>query len=414
MNNQKFIPQTLNFYLDIINIKEDYENAVVVKEYPYSANNIIENLGPKTRRFDVSCQFNNYLNTENSGWSTSGSIGFPSFDNLDSFINEFKKNQNSAFFVHPDYGELKGKISKISVTRDDTQEYAAVTFDFIEQVTSSKIRPLYNVKYKGAAAFSATNDATVGKMSETLRTTTYPIGWAANANTNINTLDAWLADVTNPATSIVNSITYANTVPGQYIKAINKVVDRIIKNNVEVRNIPAQYINNIILGVSSLKAQFTGIDAQYVHIMGASRVAYETGVVYDDDENKALTIEKKAQTPSFDANGKFIGTKSFEVAMSINELESTAYDVRALIDEAIQLDRDNRDLLNIARDLQEFINETKLNRQSIETKENVPFQSMHTWVTTNGLSYQAAETILKLNPEIKNPTFIDGELKILV
>ena len=412
MVNQNYTPQILGFYLDIVSISDSIENALSVKEYPFSTRNIIENMGPKTRRINVSCQFNNNLNFKDSGWSLDAAIP-PYYDNLNAFMSSFKAYNDNLTFTHPDYGEINGYIGNITVARDDTVEQANVTFQFIEEVPVV-VSYAINIRNATAADFTDTNDKTNDKMDKDLKETAYPVSLAARARANIAILDAWLDNVTGQATSIVNTLTYEETVPGLYLEAINNAVDRIVSSYVNVINIPAQYINNIILGLRTLKANFTGIDGQFVHIMGASRLAFEVGEVYESDTIKNNKITKKSETKTFDSNGNFVGSDDFEVAMTINELEDTLYNVRAFIDEAIQFDRDNRPLQNAANNLQKYVNEVKLDRQSVETKENVPFQSMHTWVTTNNLSYQAAETILKLNPAIKNPTFIDGELKILV
>jgi hypothetical protein len=411
MPNQKYIPQILGFYLDVVSITDNIDNALAIKEYPFSSVNIVENLGPKTRRIAVVCQFNNRLNVS-GGWNI-GSAFFPTYDNLDAFISAFREYSFTLTFTHPDYGELKGKLGKISIDRDDTEEFGEVSFDFFEEISTIQ-RNIVAVQYKTANEFRATNDKTVGKMITALKNAKYAIGWAANANTQIGKLNGFLNDVTNPITSITNTITYAANVPGQYIQSINKAVDRVVNSFIDIRNTPASFVNNIILGVRQLKAIFTGVDAQYVHIMGASRVAYETASVFEDDTKKNNIIEKKAKTKSFDSSGNYVGEGSFEIVMAINELDDTSYNVRKLIDEAIQFDRNNRSLQNGANDIQKYVDEIKLDRQRVETIDNVPLQSMHTWSTINNLSYQVAETILKLNPTVKNPTFIDGELKLLV
>jgi prophage DNA circulation protein len=411
MSNQKYIPEVLGFYLDIVDINDNIDNALVVKEFPYSSKNIIENLGPKTRRVSIACQFNNTIN-ESDGWNI-GHAFYPTYDNLDSFMSAFRVVYSSITLTHPDYGEINGKIDKLTIKRDETEEYADVTFDFLEIISQN---PQYSVgtSYKVAGDFRATTDETIGKIEDEEKATFNPTVWAANANKFIGKLDANLNKITNPATSIVNTITYASTVPGQMMQSINKAIDRIVNSYVDIVNMPAQFINNIILGVRQLKSIFTGIEAQQVHIMGASRVSYEVMVVYENDTVKNSIITTKEQTKSFDDNGNFIGSTDFDPSMTIDELEGTLYETRLLIDEVLDFDRDNRDLQNTAKTLQDYINNVKLDRQRIEIKENVPFQSMHTWVTNNNLSYQSAEMILKMNPSIKNPTFIDGTLKILV
>jgi hypothetical protein len=99
--------------------------------------------------------------------------------------------------------------------------------------------------------------------------------------------------------------------------------------------------------------------------------------------------------------------------MTLTELEFSLYEVRKLINEAILLDRDNRPLQEQSRKLQDYISRIKLDRDRIETK-SYPLQSMHQVTMDNGLTYNAAERILKLNPDILNPNFTIGDVKVLV
>ena len=99
--------------------------------------------------------------------------------------------------------------------------------------------------------------------------------------------------------------------------------------------------------------------------------------------------------------------------MTLNELEKSLLDVKTMIYEALLIDRENQPLRDQARALQEYVNQIKLSRDSMEQQE-IPLQSLHTVSLNSGLSYQSAERILSMNPQIKNPTFANGLLKVIV
>jgi len=94
-------------------------------------------------------------------------------------------------------------------------------------------------------------------------------------------------------------------------------------------------------------------------------------------------------------------------------LDDTLYEVKKLIDDAVQLDREKFDLRSQGAGLQKYIDQIKLDRERIVTQEETPLQSMHQVAATNGLSYHRVDQLLKLNPQIKNPTFTSGAIKVL-
>jgi hypothetical protein len=177
---------------------------------------------------------------------------------------------------------------------------------------------------------------------------------------------------------------------------------------------PAAFINNITQATRDLANTFTDATQKTaVMVLGASRVAYEAGNVYQDDDKKREKISRKEKKPSFDAAGNYVGGDPIPDAMTSQELEETLYNVKELIYEALLLDRENAPLRDQAKTLQTYINQIKLSREQMETQE-IPMQSLHTVSLMNGMSHQSAERILKLNPNIKNPTFASGAVKVIV
>jgi len=422
-----FIPQLAGYYLNISVTSDTFPYALSINEYPFSTTNSIQNLGQKTRKIAVECAF--FDNTPiTEGWDPK--IKFPTYDNHISFLEKIESSLLPLTFTHPKYGEIEGYIEQITVNADDTQRYAEIIFDFVEEVIIKGVRFKEQPVLKQAESVQKVTKSVSDDLDADSKLTKNLKAWEASMATFRSKLDAWVDKVTTQPTSIVNTINYADNVVGLTTESIGLAIDRVVQsyilsiptaltesgvsNYLYMRNRPAQFINNLIVGCRALKANFTGIEAKYVHVMAASRISYEAAISYDDDEEKNTETLRNENIRTFDEAGNYVGSSTYEETMTINELENSLYALRSFIDEAIQLDRSKRDLLNQAKSIQDYVNKIKLNRQGLETRENVPLQSLHTLATQNNLSYQATERILRLNPSIKNPTFIDGEIKILV
>lgn len=409
--SDKYIPKIAGFYLDIQTIRDVFEPAIVTHEYLLSNRNSIENLGQKTRKISVVCSFqDNPALTK--GWNA-GDAFFPTYESHFNFLKRLKASRDLLSFTHPKYGEIEGAAKNISVYQDDTINFAQISFDFLQQISTDEITFVRYIVPQQFDGFRKTNTKLTGVIESAQKNAASALQFAGTANLYRGKLDSFLSDITSPATSIMNTINYGTQLPGLIMQSINGAIDRVVQSFVSIRNSPASFINNMIVGIRGLKAIFSGTEAQYVHVMGASRVAYESGVVYNTDDANREEVAKKENIKTFDAAGNYKGDVAIPETMTINELEDTLYQIREFINEVIQFDRDNQDLKQQAADLQNYINTIKLDRERIETKE-IPIQTMHTIAMENGLSYQAAERILSLNPGIKNPTFANGEIKILI
>lgn len=408
----RYTPRLDNYFLDIITTRDEYESAIVIHEFPFSNRNKIEHLGMRPRRIYVECSFQ-----ENPaltpGWEAAGEVALPTYQEHFYFLDYIKSERKSFTFTHPKYGELSGKIQNITSYHDDTQEYARITFEFIEEILTDEISFVQYIVPEMAAGFTDTNTKVTEAVELAQKEATNSVQWEAAAQLFISDLNLYLNTLTSPARSIINTINYGTSYPGQILQAINGAVDRIVELYQTGRDSPASFINNIIAGVRGLKAEFDGADADRIHIMGSSRVAYEAGVLFDEDDQSFRSIKDKEESPSFDNAGNWLGVSTLPEVLTITELEFSLYQVRELINEAILIDRDNRPLQTQAKRLQNYVDKIKLDRDRIETK-SYQLQTLHEIARDNGLTYQAAERILKLNPGIKNPNFTYGDIKVLI
>ncbi|GAF80623.1 unnamed protein product, partial [marine sediment metagenome] len=347
------------------------------------------------------------------GWSQGGEIAWPTYEEHFFFLDYIRSKRDNFTFTHPKYGEIVGKINNVTPYHDDTDEYVSITFEFIEETTTEEVSQIIYLVPEMAAGFTDTNTKLTEVVEQAQKGASNGVAWIAGAQNFVADLDTYLSHLTSPATSLINTINYGTSLPGQIMGSINGAVDRIVQLYQTGRNAPASFINNCITGVRALKATFSGVNANYVHVMGSSRVAYEAGAILEEDDQNFRDIKEKEGETAFDAAGNYRPVTTLPETMTIDELEFALYEVRTLINEAIQIDRDNRALQEQARHLQRYVNRIKLDRDRIETKE-YSLRTMHEIALDNGLTYHAAERIAKLNPAIINPTFTNGDIKVLI
>jgi hypothetical protein len=129
------------------------------------------------------------------------------------------------------------------------------------------------------------------------------------------------------------------------------------------------------------------------------------------DEDSRSTSLSKEKKPSFDIYGNRINQVVFNPFMSTNDLQSMLILIRKFAQKTMILDRLNIDAKNMSSAILQFVNDIKLKRMTVKTitVSNIP---MHALLLQVGLPYQAADRILALNPDIKNPNYLSGVVKI--
>lgn len=402
-------PSIDQFYLDIMDISDTYETSLSVHEFPFTNKNEIENLGQKTRRISIRCIFqqNPPLNAQ------PGDKFLPTYSRHFNFLNYLKSNQEQYILTHPAYGELSGQVQNVTTEHDDTVNYVEVSLDFLEIFQEREVVANLSPVSETAADWVKQNEQNLNDINNSNKLVTNQAQWVGELVLTKAEFDAYLPSVVSQPNSIINTIYYGTDVPSQYMFSINSALDRVVQSFESGRDVPVSFLNNIIVGVRSFKATLeNATDQSRAHVMGASRVAYESAVVYEDDDKRSEEIKNKEKTPTFDIAGQKTGEiEQLTPAMTSTELEKSLGEVRTFLNEAIDIDRNSRFLNDQARTLQDYVNKIKLDRARLEIKR-YPLQTLHDIARTNGISYQAAERILKLNPTIKNPTFSGGDVTI--
>jgi len=384
----KFLTQCAGFYLDVFTVTRNNPNSIIKNEYPFSRRNKLKSHGAATESYAVQCVFSKNL-TISKGWDSSIAI-FPTFEAHKDFLEIIAIALEKYSFTHPDYGEMEGFVQDTTIVKDDTQGTVAISFNFLREIDTDDITFVQYVVQEQADGFRGSSTRVGNLLAAAQKGAQTLSGFAGQAAQYKGKLDAY-----------------------ELLKSINSAVDRIVESFITIQNTPASFVNNCILGVRELASLFTGLEAELVFIAGSSRVAYEAAVVYTQDDVNQQKVAKLEGIETFDAAGNFIGTTETVFVMTAQELEVTLFNTRELMNEAILSDRELQDLKNQANSLQKYINTIKLSRDNLETQE-VPNLPLHLVALNNEQSYQTVDRVLSLNPQIKNPTFAEGNIQIIV
>lgn len=428
---------TLAFGLDIFEISDRVERAIVVHDLPYRDGAILEDLGSHARVVNIRCAFYEHAVIR---------LGLelpPTYSNHFLFLDAIQ-NDDVVEFHHPKYGVMKGKVQNIDVINNQLDEYAQVSFAFIEGLEELPSPPAFEVVSAVNDAFRSAQglqlDAIKNSIKAALDASTAvevldqavdftqdmadQITGVSNiarefiraVDTIVNKFDSILGNIEQPAKSILTTITYTQDLPGRLLYSVAQTTERYQQLYAGIEGTPVTYVQSFMGGMEAMKAAFVGyaqetlavdqvtaLKAQWGCIMGAR--------VLRTDEDSRDELRMKEAEKTFDLEGNLVGSIVLPNIMTVTDIERILYDTKTAAQDTIDAARDNRALKLEISALQDFVNNTKLERIRLKTISisNMP---LHVVCLQQGLSYQMAERILKLNPKIKNPTFVDGDIDV--
>jgi len=425
------------FGLDIKEVSDTIERAIIVHELPYRNGAVLEDLGSLARIVNVTCAF--YQNTA----PRSGEELAPTYTAHLLFVKALQ-NQSVVEFHHPKYGVMKGKVRNVGVTNDSRDEYAEVRFEFIEQVVdvdkkpafevvsavnrefrNAQVSQLASIKESVKASLSASNaiqvldqaiDFTQDMADQVTGVSNAAREYIKAVDTVIGKFDSILSNITQPVKSILGTIDYTADLPGKLLRSTAQCAERFQALYAGLEDSPVTYVQSFMSGMQSVQTAFAGyaqetlavdqvkaLKAQFGCILGAK--------VFAADEKNRDALKGKEKARAFDAAGNFTGTLVASNIMTVTAIERVLYDIKVAAQASIDVSRENRGLKAEVGALQDSVNNIKLERLRIKqvTITNMP---LHVVCLQNNLSYQAAERILKLNKNIRNPTFVEGTIDI--
>lgn len=417
--------------LPVVDVQDDFSAAVAKYAFPYRNAQVVKYLGVEERSIKLNAVFFRQRYDEHK----------------DLARRLLSAKTESHELVHPDFGRLSGCVQQVSSVYDERRDCVTVSitfivlgdgdddagnFDTVGSIKRDTEQAFIDGQETLTDAFGQTLSSDIGSeagdMIETeidesqtlldqfLTVSQAARDYVAEIDDAIEICESWLADVTAPADSILNTIEYGSLLPARFVSAVNEALDRICESQGESSISPRNYLENLKAAYLSFAAMFENREfnaADQVSDAIALRYALDCGRVYDDDNMQSLTLAAIEDAPAFDLAGNRLIDQAVPEIMTINDLEETLYGARELLQQAIDRDRSQEESYkSMAKNLLDHVEEVRINRERIVIK-NVPSEMpLHAVCLRFGLPVAYADRILAINPEIKNPTFVKGDIRV--
>jgi hypothetical protein len=417
--------------LPVVDVQDDFAAAVAKHAFPYRNAQELEFLGVEERSIKINCLFYRSRYDENKTLTRS--------------LLSTKKESHE--LSHPDFGILRGSISTINNSYDERKRHVAMSITFVVEGDGDGAEGLFpisaSVKSTAQATFADGQETLAASFTETLiggigseggdladieidstqtllaqflTASTAARSYLSEIDDAIDICEGYLYTVSAPADSFLNTIDYGSTLPGRFVGVVNEALDRIYASAGGRTVSPRHFLENLKSAYYAFSTRFENRNfnaADQVNDAIALRYALDVGVVYDADNLQSQALVPIEDSPGFDVAGTRIITDNAPEIMTIDDLEETLYSVREMLQAAIDRDRANGEpYKKLARQLLDHVEIVRLNRERIVIR-NVPSEMpLHVICKKFGLPAGYAERILALNPEIRNPTFVKGDIRI--
>lgn len=360
---------------------------------------------------------------------------------------------------HPKYGLMQGMVSNLDAQHDNALRHAKPEFTFIQDLSSQEApsEPFVQIEDATEQTFvtgqaqaadsiaSAIDDVAGPETSILLETELDPdlpftgqfVGISTLTRNYVRQLEVWanlwdsfLADVTAPATSLVNTITFGNDLIGRVIGPLSRACERCAVAAESLRNAPSDYLRTIKINLIDLQNQttaaadaITGSTARdkygdqglnFSLVQSGQQLSASTAQIYAEDEDQRDKARNAESGPAFDLLGNYTPVPLPDQLMTSGQLDQTLALTRTEIQRAIEVDRAQLALRQAALNLAEHVAVTKLEASQIITinvEQPLPLELV---LFAHGLPYTMAGRVLALNQDVENSNFIQGEFRIYV
>jgi len=422
--------------LDCETIEDSFAKSIAKYEIPYSDQAMLEDMGQNARKVRIRCYF---------------------------YSDTYEKHHDLIFLLygedafelqHPEYGLLSGSIESVTVRHDDREQTAEIDFNFVEGTTEieptvledveSGIENLYESvleeaqdnfieKVKSALGTEASGildkvlDPALDIYEQFIDISMTARAYVKKIDTAVRTFESTLSGITTPANRLISTIDFATNLPGRVIGSIAKVANKYSQLYETIIDAPDRFIQSFRDGMAELetevfpnhsRASYTADSSdanthtwQAYKSLLASEASLQAGYAFSADEENRQAQKRLENVKSFDTSGNYIKAETVQPAMNVREIETTLYIIRKMIQEAVDNERQNESLKQMALTLLKHISAIKLEREKIITIELDNETPLHLVCLKYGLPYQAAERILAIN-NISKPNFTAGEIDI--
>ena len=442
MAADRFIALIDDFPLDVETIRDGFEKAIAVYEYPYVDGADTEDLGHKARNIRLRCYF----------------LG-DQYESHKDFLSHL--DQRELFELHhPKYGLLAVRIPSVSVNHDDRLDTAEIDIELIEDrlgrsraesppaadVENLLVESWIQGQLEVASALTEEMRGVMGpeaiailqqELAPELGIVDQLTGLSNQARNYLKTVDAWvnelvadISDLATPANALTQLVNYPANVIGRVTGAVAMTVERYALARDSLRLAPARFLASLQFGLADIVARAgihdqsttgsTGF-ARTAQIVVAQRLAVEAGSLYGQDEERRRKLRRAEQGSSFDSLGRYQASEPVEPVMTVGDLERSLAlvrgDLQLAIDQVRAAGGDGgpvvTGLKQMAGHLVDHVGEIKLERERLQSVLLDNPMPLHLVCLRYGLAHQYAERLLAVN-NIPHPNFTSGEVLVYV
>jgi hypothetical protein len=412
--------------LPIVDVQDAFAAAIAKSAFPYRNGQKLDNLGVEDRSIKLSCAF---LRGR--------------YDEHKDFIRSLLSPAvESHILVHPVFGNLSGKIESVNSNYDERKRSVFISISFVVENDGDDYSPAPGVlsavrsdcegafvdgQQELAVSFEDAMSQEVGaEADDLLHTDIDPsktlLGQFLTASQTardymgeideaIAKCDDTLAAETLPASSLLNIVEYGSRMPGRFVLAVNEALDRICSANGDATLSPRHYLENLKSAYVSFASNFKNgafNAADQVNNAIALRYSMDVGRVYAEDNAAYLDMVSAESEPVV-----MLVAGEIREIFTMADLDETLYAARELLQGAIDRDRDRAAVYKTqAKTLLDHVNIARLDRERIVIKQIATEMPLHLICLRFGLPVSAAQRVLAINPEIRNPTFVKGSVRM--
>ncbi len=250
--------------------------------------------------------------------------------------------------------------------------------------------------------------------------------YVGKVDSAVNKLDAAMNQVSSIANSITGTIDFATNLPGRVIGSIANVCDRVAGAYQSLRSAPDLFVKNFKGAMDQLDATLAAFSTsstteekaiatvrKHLKTTGAITVALHIGLEFARDEGNRDLLRKSEASPEATPPG-VASLASPPDVLTVRDIEDSLASTRAYLQEAVDVSRGQSSLKRLADVLLQHATRVKLEKEKIKivvVDNPIP---IHRVCQVHGLPYTYATRILALNPQIRNPNFVSGEVKVYV
>jgi len=393
-SNDKFSASLGGVTLLCQSIEDGFEKGIITQEIPYKNGASTEDTGMMAGTCSLRCYF------FDANYS----------DHLK--LIDVCKSFDLVNFIHPVYGLKRVRVNSLVVRNNDQLARTAeidlkLTEDDTPQTT---IKPWKEVQTEAETMF--TDSVTEQQLSLAEKLQALASDGESACESAISSFSGFMTAVKNPANTLASLIEYGTDLPGRFTQAAALAVERYAIAYNTLRTAPTAFMAALSADLNTLAAAFDAFGPQ-VKAAASARLGLEAAGFFSADEQLRQTNGTAEAAAGFDVNGNRLGG-SVDETLNATEIESILQTANTAIQAALAADRGNYALKRLAAALVQAAAQLKLTAENVKTVRITEPTPLMVICLRYGLPYTAAPRVLALNPQIKDPNRVSGEILIYV